>query len=157
MTEMSRRAALAGLAAIAPATAVAAMPEVPGIKPDPIFAALDLERERFDASELKAKMVEEKYEKVHGPQARGPQAKLRASLGIKDWLVYREIEEELFVPAYDAWGDAQDDLLKTQPTTMAGLLAFVRYLRLEQAEDLLPNDWQTVALDTIASSIRAMA
>ena len=60
------------------------------------------------------------------------------------------------VSVEEAWYDAQDDLLETQPTTVAGLLAFIGCLKEKEECHTFPDDGIPVALDTIAASIRAM-
>ncbi len=130
----------------APATSLSAVPASSAV--DPIFAALQRERETHEAVEIQAKIDDAKID-----EALASRGNVKGSMW---WKVVRKIEENGLMQAHDTWRDAQDDLLTTPPTTIAGLLAFIAWLLGQPEEGLLPDGWEETALDTIAASIRAM-
>ncbi|SRR5258708_1853209 len=100
MTEkLSRRAALTGLAALAPATAVATMPAAAlGAEPDPVFAAINAH---------KAAMAEIDAVNV-------------AEVDVEDEEQHEEHEERLYDAIYDEAATLLV-VLNTMPSTPLGL------------------------------------
>jgi hypothetical protein len=151
-TSPSRRRVLAGIS-VAAAPMVAAVDKslgaiVPGA--DPIFAAIRREQD-----------------------ARAACRAADAALSRLEWRLERRFPDDAIVDAtwcakhrYDeveaaagaatqAWWEAQEALLQTQPTSVPGLFALLDHLeRIEQDEWI--DEWAVLAFPTIAASIRSL-
>lgn len=104
ITSPSRRAVLAGAAAMIPATAtVAVARELAG--PDPIFAAIERNRALYLRHLESARFA---FDMDDGPE--------------------KEAAEALNRPDYEAWHNAASSLTTIAPTTIAGVLALIDHI-----------------------------
>jgi hypothetical protein len=114
---------------------------------DPIFAAI--ERERAAHSEYRrARAIEDEVEERFPGEAH----RVANTDVHRAWCAEVERIENVGV---DEWYEAQEAFLSTQPTTPAGLKAYIDHI--ETACD--PNkgwddDWATLAMPTLAAAVR---
>jgi hypothetical protein len=129
-TTTTRRAILAGIATIS--TVAAPALALSGVEPDPIFAAIERHKVAFqisqEASRIRSGTVDAKWAPEYDP------VKCRAA-------------EEADIASTDASNDAAYALTTVRPTTMAGILALLRYVEAFNAGALslepLPGDSAT--------------
>jgi hypothetical protein len=130
---LSRRAALAGLATIAPAAI--ALPTPGAAEPDRIFAAIDKHRA---AARTFLTVVEEESELAR-----------TASGGKEAWFRRKPGDGRPTINAMrTAWQAEQDaayHLLDVQPTSFAGVIALLRYVHAHEAEAGM--DWPAQTSD----------
>ncbi len=136
MKTTSRRAVLAGIAA-APALAVPALAAtVNDFTVDPIFAAIEKHKEAFriyhEAARVRMHTVDAKWSPEYDADA-------------------LEVAQQAEDAGYEAHEDAAYALTEVRPTTMAGVLALLRYVEdfnsgaffLEPLPGSAVSDWQS--------------
>jgi hypothetical protein len=132
-TSLSRRKALAGLS-VAIAAGAAALPAAADA--DPVYAAIKRERDAFAdyciTYEAQSRINDQNplplsegdnYEAV-----RKAVAKRRASPEFEVWWARYEEAEDAHTVSAQKWWSAREDFLQTQPTTSAGLFAFLDHI-----------------------------
>jgi hypothetical protein len=151
--QASRRALLMGFAAAATPMAPAlanALSEAPAGDVDPVFAAIKLERDAFAAycatSEITSRIGDEKP----------PRGRHKAHAAW--WARQRVADNAHTKSAQDLWA-AREAFLKTQPTSVAGLLAFLDHMggalsEGEAGEAFFDENEKEIALPTLAAAAR---
>jgi hypothetical protein len=131
-TNLTRRATLAGLAAIAPAIATPTIPEAADTEPDPIFAAIPASEEATAASEAAWDHVKE---------LGGPPPDYKGCIG--QW----EDEHTAETTNLEWWRFVE--VFETTPTTIEGFVALFEFLALPRwsnQKDLSALAWSPRAL-----------
>ena len=147
-TKLSRRSALAALASTAAATATGAVQAI--AEPDPIFALIERHRAASDA-----------YSAGVSAYGRAEEQKL------PDEMI--QAEEQVHA-ASKARKESIEDLLSTEPTTIAGIAAVLDYVNEppwvkedDDKETILVEAWETsqeaglAFLPMIAATLRRLA
>jgi hypothetical protein len=154
-TKFSRRGALAGLAgAVAAGTAVNSLARAVAAPsaPDPIFDAIKYERDchvdyRITGA-IQSKVSDQRPDDK--PRVRWTEVNVA-------WWAEYEKAEEVHVAASQKWWAAQEALLQTQPTSLAGLIAFLDHLDAHcDSDGGWIDEWAELAFPTIASAVREL-
>jgi hypothetical protein len=150
----SRRALLAGVPAVAGAALagaagvnVAAIAVTTG--PDPIFAAI--ERERAAHAEYRRARTAEHEIELRRPSEADQVGKT------EEWRAWwAELRQAENVGGPE-WWDAQEEFLETQPTTPAGLKAYLDHIDATCDRDQgWAEDWEGRAFPTLVAAVRAL-
>jgi hypothetical protein len=162
----SRRTVLMGLAAAgafsAPAIATAALPGV-----DPIFAAIKHERDAFAAycvtNEAQSRISGQNPFPPTPEEMRDRKANARrmARPEQKAWWAACKEAEAAHTKAAQKWWSAREGFLQTQPTTVAGLLAYLDHIEGplssgEAGEAFWDDQERELAFPTLAASLRGL-
>jgi hypothetical protein len=129
-------------------------------EPDPIYAAIKAEREAY-APYCITKAVKRRIsdQDPHPPRhlARKAIAERLAQPAHKAWWAeYQKAEDAHRVAAQVYW-DAREEFLVTQPTTVAGLRAFVEHIDgFTHGEAGWDDDEKALAFPTLATAVRSM-
>lgn len=124
--EMNHRAVLAGTAAIVPVAAVGAVPALTA-EPDPAFTAIEAHRRAW----VSLDDVVGKHSKLEKDL---PAERRRSRITAWEETIAEDddprwIEAERAVArAHDTTGEAEDQFILNQPTTIAGVAALLRYV-----------------------------
>jgi hypothetical protein len=139
-TTQTRRAILAGIAT-APAAALAA-PALALSAPDPIFAAIENNR-KADAEFIRLCSVEDELEERGIELVRAPDDSRTPEM----------------VAVVEASIETRKSLAKTAPTTLAGLVAYIGYVRDWSPDDYLfaDDDESRDFLDSLQRAVRGLS
>jgi hypothetical protein len=150
----SRRALLAGV----PAVAGAALAGAAGVNiaaiavttgPDPIFAAIGRER-RAHSGYRRARQIEREL------NLRNP-GKAHREAKAEEWRAwFAELRQAENVGG-EEWWEAQEEFLRTQPTTPAGLNAYLDHIEVAvDPDEGWDDDWAELAFPTLVAAVRAL-
>jgi hypothetical protein len=171
-TTPSRRALLAGAPAVAAAALaggtaanVLATGLAKAAEADPVFAAIEREREAYAAycaaDELRERI--EDRQPIPPPVRNGvpdyeANEKRRADPAHKVWWdEYCEAEADHDESIHELW-DARADFLTTQPTTMVGLRVYIDHIEgpLSAGEVEFDDEERALAFPTLAAAVRSL-
>jgi hypothetical protein len=160
-TAPSRRGFLAVLGAGA---ASAVIPAVGAAPVDPTFAAIKAEREAYAAylatGEVQSRISDQDPDPIAVKPGAVPR-KRRKTAAVKAWWAeYKEAEAVHEKSCQEFWA-ARETLLQTQPTTVAGLRAYLDHIdgpfsHGEAGEAFWDDDERELAFPTLAAAVRSL-
>jgi hypothetical protein len=160
-TAPSRRGFLAVLGAGA---ASAVIPAVGAAPVDPTFAAIKAEREAYAAylatGEVQSRISDQDPDLIAVKPGVVPR-KRRKTAAVKAWWAeYKEAEAVHEKSCQEFWA-ARETLLQTQPTTVAGLRAYLDHIdgpfsHGEAGEAFWDDDEREIAFPTLAAAVRSL-
>jgi hypothetical protein len=147
-TKLSRRSALAGLAG---AAAAGITPAIAATEPDPIFDAIKYERDCYAEYGITSAITSKISDQCPTPMP--IRVKPYTAAHVTWWADYQKAEA-VNTAAAKKWYEAQELLLETQPTSKAGLIAFLNHLDAHcDADKGWVDEWALMAFPSIASAV----
>jgi hypothetical protein len=127
---------------------------------DPIFAAINAERDAYAVYVA----TDEVQTRIYDQDPRRPEKRTVRSMkrpAVKAWWAEYQKAEAVHRKATQKWAGAREAFLRTQPTTVAGLRAFVDHIdgpfsHGGAGEAYWDNDEKALVFPTIAAAVRGL-